>query len=248
MAPTNSTLPAKRRTWKGRGPTAAALIAILLAVLVLAKDVQAEPIDRHSLAKRQMAEGAEILLGELELELELDAENDAGVGSWLAGSDDEETFESVHGWNEEDKDEGETEYASRATFDAPTIDSDKQVVEPNALVRAPKKTTTRRRILKAPAKKTTTKRALSAPCPTFPLSTNGRCGAARKRSCPRGQCCSRNGYCGSGPAWCGNGCQAGEYLERGRTCPKDTLHIETRPIRDREAPLERSSIARAVSE
>jgi len=43
--------------------------------------------------------------------------------------------------------------------------------------------------------------------PSLPTSTNGRCGS-KDGKCPKNQCCSKYGYCGTSDKYCGNGCQS----------------------------------------
>ncbi|KAF2825560.1 hypothetical protein CC86DRAFT_237404, partial [Ophiobolus disseminans] len=41
------------------------------------------------------------------------------------------------------------------------------------------------------------------------VSMDGKCGANTRQTCLNsvfGNCCSRNGYCGSSAAYCGTGC------------------------------------------
>jgi len=44
---------------------------------------------------------------------------------------------------------------------------------------------------------------------TMKVSTNGRCGPKFSTKCPAGQCCSKDGYCGTTPSYCSvsKGCQ-----------------------------------------
>ncbi|TPX51796.1 hypothetical protein SeMB42_g00799 [Synchytrium endobioticum] len=59
-------------------------------------------------------------------------------------------------------------------------------------------------------------------CPPNPasaacsLSPDGSCGGAGNYVCPQGQCCSQYGFCGTGAAYCGAGCQAA--WSGGKTC------------------------------
>lgn len=41
------------------------------------------------------------------------------------------------------------------------------------------------------------------------VSTNGKCGTRNGKACPGSECCSVNGYCGTGKNYCRSGCQTG---------------------------------------
>jgi len=56
---------------------------------------------------------------------------------------------------------------------------------------------------------TTTRGATSTSTPTVPVTPpGGRCGAGFNNAICSTGCCSQYGYCGTGDAYCGAGCQS----------------------------------------
>ncbi|KAI1454700.1 carbohydrate-binding module family 18 protein [Annulohypoxylon moriforme] len=57
--------------------------------------------------------------------------------------------------------------------------------------------------------KSTTSSSTSSSSSSLPTSPNGLCGTGQGFTCGSGMCCSQYGYCGTGSAYCGTGCQQG---------------------------------------
>lgn len=219
------------------------LVIVALGSLVLQTLAEPIPIRRNKgllgvtsrLETRQVAQGAELFVGELDVDVDADedeegeeqADEQAPKVDDVDANQDDGDGDSVESGSadapaDQHTETETTDYSSRSSTSTSTQDQDEQPsgidlklaanpdfppLTPNNLLRAAKKkTTTRRKLL--PVVKT---KAGVVSCPTYPVSWDGSCGAGVGKSCPPGTCCSAGGFCGTGDPWCGAGCQLGEF-------------------------------------